>query len=124
MGMYTGLRGNVVIKEQFRIALQTALFEERSWKNMGDISEAFTKFASQHRAQFIPFGTVCYMPNDWEEGHVYDKATGSLTFCCSLKNYQGEIEDFIACLPDIADEWNLESLYEEFDTPTSHRSNT
>ena len=124
MGMYTGLRGTVVIKEQLRSALQTALFEERSWKRMGDISEAFTKFASHSRAQFIPFGMVSYMPCDWEEEHDYDAVTGVLSFCCSLKNYNGEIEDFLECLPDIADWWNLESLYEEHDSPTKHRSNT
>ena len=126
MGMYTGLRGSITFKQSVAQVLQEVGFD---WQVIAyhTQSEAAKAFASKGRSGFIPRGALCYMPSDWDSivDEWIDEATYS--FACSLKNYDGEIEAFLQMLPDIADYWELEELYEEAESPIVHsfsRGNT
>jgi len=121
MGMYTGLKGTIKIKEEvienfsefingdLDIGWEGILPEGHGWLNY-------------RRNSFIPFGSLCYMPHSWEEVKMnLDKETREFTFACSLKNYEGEIRYFIEnVLPIIGLSWELEELYEEDEEPVLH----
>lgn len=112
MGMYTGLRGEVILND-LGVEIAATGFE---WsKSSNGIIQGFSH---DHRADFIPNGSHCYMPDSWGESR--SDVVGYLwAFSCSLKNYESTIERFISeILPLIADDWSLEMLYEENDEPT------
>jgi len=122
MGMYTGLRGTITFKPD----VANVLRERGDW-NWEELayhlnSDAVKDFANKNRCNFIPKGALSYMPSDWDE--VVNKWIDDTTysFACSLKNYEEEIATFIGILPEIADYWELEELYEEADCPDIHRS--
>lgn len=116
MGMYTGLRGEVILND-LGVQLAQEGFEWSKSQN-GIIAG----FGLDHRAGFIPFGSHCYMPDSW--GEQRSEVVGQLwAFSCSLKNYESTIQRFIAeVLPLIAADWQLEILYEEDDEPTKINS--
>ena len=113
MGVYTGLRGKVILKDEFVESIQTLNSREIEWDGIEGLPDIYL---DDSRTSFIPFGVVCYMPADWDnyntlEGNVWE-------FCCSLKNYTNTIEKFVSyVLPVIALSWDLESLYEENEQP-------
>lgn len=119
MGMYTGLRGSITFKQSVAQVLQEVGFD---WQVIAYHiqSEAAKAFASKGRSGFIPRGALCYMPSNWDSivDEWIDETTYS--FACSLKNYDGEIEAFLQMLPDIADYWELEELYEEAESAIIH----
>lgn len=102
MGMYTGLRARVTIKPEFRELLEFLNQLNAEGYTSYEWSDAATQFpqypwlaewAQVGRCNFIPRGAVCYL--DWDDNYrKYDPATGVWEFCCSLKNYQSEIETF------------------------------
>jgi hypothetical protein len=124
MGTYAGLRVKCTVKESF-MPLIDALHQHCDWANAfqeaahlcdhginteGDIASYVLLF----RSNFIPFGMVCYMPGSW--GDQYSRFDGRIwEFCCSLKNYEGEIKDFFEkVLSQIAEDVSYcEVLYEE-----------
>ena len=113
MGMYTGLRGKITLKDN---GLSKVIIEKDfDWGTIRNsyFNETVSTWANVGRCNFIPFGAVCYMPDSW--GDWFQTVDGlTLTFCCSLKNYECEIQTFIdKVLPEIAEDWSLESLYEE-----------
>lgn len=113
MGMYTGLRGKVILNN-LGVQLSQTEFKWASSSN-----GVIVKFGlSDDRSCFIPYGALCYMPDEWgEQFSVVIESAWS--FSCSLKNYDSTIERFIAeVLPLIAVSWRIETLYEEDDTPT------
>ena len=124
--MYTGLRGTVyllpevaeLIREWYDDDIITdeiaKHFDFNVWEYVGSnyTSQAVQDFAKMSRSSFIPNGALCYMPEDWEWQR--ELITNKLTFCCSLKNYNGEIGVFVKkVLPMIAVSWDLEERYEE-----------
>lgn len=115
MGMYTGLRGFVKFKEEYVSDIQCYMKRGvEDWYDLRQIHSvvSFRAFATDERSMFIPFGAVCYMPDEWGASRcAFEDDT--MSFTCSLKNYDRTIEKFLACLPDIAYEWRLEKLYEE-----------
>ena len=128
MGMYTGLRGSIKFKPKVD-SLMSIWFQEdfdgdisffwddvlRDFKENTDVKV----FLSKCRRSFIPFGAVCYMPSNWDEsGETKFLEIGVMSFTCSLKNYDSEIEAFINILPHIADGWLLEKRYEECEEST------
>lgn len=133
MGMYTGLRGKIELKPQVA-ALMTEWYDDEIvtdevakhfdwnvWEYVASHLEdvAIKHWADMPRSSFIPNGMVCYMPDDWDE--CRDISGNTLTVCCSLKNYNGEIAMFIEqVLPVIADAWELEERYEEDSESTFH----
>lgn len=114
MGMYTGLRGKIKLKDN---ALTKELIDqgfdwELAARETGD--DVIAEWATIGRCMFIPRGAVCYMPDSWDEDMHYDVKDNVLKFTCSLKNYGSEIEYFVNnVLRHIADAWNLEKFYEE-----------
>jgi hypothetical protein len=121
MGNYTGIRGKVVIKECFVDSFDKAFHGKYfEWSQaVACDSEAFTEFASNRRSSFIPFGAVCYI--DWDEHRSFNKGSRELHFSCSVKD-DGTAEEFIYCLPDIADSWEVETLYEYAKNSVFHNS--
>jgi hypothetical protein len=134
MGMYTGLRCKVYIKEEYRVELQRLHEEGYEWGTSDfDFLRGFGRFS---RASFIPCGSLSYMPDEWEDiprkddgsldywsGKANDGfeinfsfETGYWAFQCSLKNYESEIEAFFEeVLPIITDSIeHLEYYYEEW----------
>ena len=119
MGMYTGLRGKVEIKDEF-VAVVTDFINNNttSWSDF--LPESCEEFYSDPRANFIPFGCVNYMPDDWNYESYPTMEGKVLSFECSLKNYNNTIQSFLNCLDIIADSWKLEELYEEADESILH----
>lgn len=121
MGMYTGLRFKGIVKEQFRDEFKDIALKGE-WEKAKDIK--LNNFSNIDRAFLIPNGSLAYMPGDWEEidrsatdGFVrkYDKNTGYWSFQCSLKNYEGTIEEFFKLVPYFIDSVeHAEVYYEEW----------
>ncbi|WP_252249156.1 hypothetical protein [Clostridium sp. VAP23] len=132
MGMYTGFRFKGIIKAEYRGDISRML-DGCDWSEC--VSPVLQNFDKVDRSHFIPFGTICYMPDSWEEdtgekdkyGEIlkaahgferyFNKDTGLLCFQCSLKNYESTIEYFIEkIIPVICDELiHCEDLYEEWE---------
>ena len=119
MGMYTGLRVKAKIKEEFVKELRKVIVEGESdrfsepWKNLDFAKFPFVKrFSEMGRSSMIPYGAICYMPDSWEYENNFENDVW--TFCCSLKNYNSEIEVFLKeVLVNIAEYADAECLYEE-----------
>jgi hypothetical protein len=125
MGMYTGLRCHVKVKEEFIPIIQNVMdrLEDETWANTG--YGFLDEWSKVDRSSFIPFGALAYMPwneNDpfWSRSLTLD---GEWKFQCSLKNYKREIEIFLTeVLPKIIDEsYRIEYLYEEWDAPDIYK---
>lgn len=133
MGLYTGLRCKIKIKEKYVQDLKELISLNYEW-SQHYLSE-FKEFGKLDRANFIPCGGLHYMPYCWEKlktnavnqydtedvdefKHNFDEKSRTWTFQCSLKNYSGEIEYFIEkIVPLIAENIiHLEKLYEEWET--------
>ncbi|AQS10588.1 hypothetical protein CLOBY_27330 [Clostridium saccharobutylicum] len=132
MGMYTGFRFKGVIKKEYREDI-IKMLSEGDWSEC--VSSVLLDFDNADRSPAIPFGTICYMPDCWEEdtgekdeyGEIlkatngferyFNKETGLLCFQCSLKNYESTIEHFIEkIIPVICEQLiHCEKLYEEWD---------
>ena len=135
MGMYTGLRFKVIVKEKYREKLNEILNvpvevdedgnEYFEWKHIKGLPGS--KYWSQEPCcNRIPWGLVDCMPDKWDrEEHVlgnstFNKETGEWRAICSLKNYGGEISKFmswvLSCI--VEDVKYIEVLYEEWDEVT------
>ncbi|MEM5592822.1 hypothetical protein AAHH67_15635 [Niallia circulans] len=127
MGMYTGLRFKGIVKPEYREMIKE-INDGADWNDFTEKFPFLTDYANQDRAEFIPRGSLAYMPDTWEEGEFPDQMstdgfersinleTGYWTFQCSLKNYNQEIEQFInEVLPKIIDSAeHIEYFYEEW----------
>lgn len=134
MGMYTGLRASVVVKPEWREAIALLHRKDRPDARKFDSGYAWERvhehfpglpglveWVKVGRRDFIPFGGLAYMPEDFsdaEDGQSFSKfngETGEWRFCCSLKNYEGEIKTFVeTLLARIVERVEYcESLYEE-----------
>lgn len=128
MGMYTGVRARVKIKESLRPAI-TKLHEDCEWREVSVPNvEGWLNYG---RCGLIPFGVLAYMPSDFEDpfetsedkygsfdgGSMFDGVWW--TFSCSLKNYEGEISYFMnnVMLNLVEDVDYCESLYETYPLP-------
>lgn len=128
MGMYTGLRVKVMIKEEYRPMIQE-INEGYEWMDFTDQFPFLKEFAFLGRAGFIPGGVLSYMPDSWEKGNFpnqtptdgfennFDMGTGFWTFQCSLKNYENEIQQFLESVLSviISESEHIEVLYEEWE---------
>ena len=126
MGMYTGLRVKVTVKEEYRKMLR-AINGGEEWLQFSCEYPFLAGYAALGRSEFIPNGMISYMPDSWEtddyratEGFEtgIDMRTGRWTFQCSLKNYENEIEKFLdEVLPNIiTSSEHIEYFYEEWDS--------
>ena len=132
MGMYTGLRFKVIVKEKYRKKLNEILntpvdTDEDGdgyyrWRHISGLpgSKYWSEIPSCNR---IPWGLVDGMPDKWNrEEHIlgnstFNKETGEWRVICSLKNYHGEISRFMSWVlrPITEDVKYIEVLYEEWD---------
>ena len=126
--MYTGIRFKGYVKSMFRDDFEKIALNGE-WENSND--EVLKSFGSVSRAGFIPCGSLCYMPNEWETApydkykrgvptdgfdRTWNKQTGYWTFQCSLKNYDDTIEEWFKILPYFIEKIeHLEIYYEEDD---------
>jgi hypothetical protein len=127
MDMYTGLRASVVVKPEWRAAIGLLHETEADdrWRRVFDSFPAIpglNKWVEVWRRDYIPFGDLAYMPEDFSEAEdresysTYEFASGKWTFCCSLKNYENEIKIFVEnVLAHIVERVEYcESLYEDY----------
>lgn len=128
MGMYTGLRCRVKIKEEF-IKVVKHVIETDNWNSWEDAHNKFgfgflKQFSEASRCNMIPFGSLSYMPDEWDEYsnertklfiEGLNEETRIWSFQCSLKNYDSTISKFIEIiLNNIVEEIDeLEDFYEE-----------
>lgn len=134
MGMYTGLRFRVIIKEKYREKLNEILnvpsgFEDEEpyfeWKHIPGLPGS-KYWSRESRCNFIPWGIVDSMPDRWEQeehrcgNSTFNKETGEWRVVCSLKNYNAEISKFLMWVlaPLVEDVKYVEVLYEERDELT------
>lgn len=148
MGMYTCLKFTGQLKKEFYDFVKENLTDETFDKYSEDFEvwHEFVKtfgfgevFAKKHRADFIPFGCASYNADKMgREGHDEDLRFSNVVsgidtdkkyplddwadtwvFQCDLKNYEDEIETFIADIAvKICDKFVAEMWYEEFAFPT------
>ena len=126
MGMYTGLRFKGIVKPEYRNMIVEIMKEytDEGWEKFVGEFPFLTEFASLSRCNMIPWGSLCYMPDSWEDDSIqtegfkrhFDPETGYWSFQCSLKNYSGEIACFLnEVVPVIIEEsQHIEYLYEEW----------
>lgn len=123
MGMYTGLRFKIELNDFGKQVVNRV--NNRIKDNCWDFSdsnietpEVFNVWKSISRCNFIPYGNVCYMPSDWSNLNKFDGHNWEV--CCSLKNYENEIEFFWNnIIPLICDKVvYAEMLYEECREPS------
>jgi hypothetical protein len=118
MGMYTGLRFEAELKPFVADAMRLAKDSDDFWLTLSRVIHVPDDWLRVSRRYFIPFGSVVYMPDDWQEkdgipiGNTWE-------VCCSLKNYDEEIELFLnKVLPYlISESCSAEYLYEEWSEP-------
>ncbi len=120
MGMYTGLRFKATLKP-FVAEIMSKLYDDKDysdfWGTIARIIPISNDWLNKDRRNFIPFGAIAYLPDDWDA----ESCTAGLKetewhVCCSLKNYSGEIELFLRdVLPTLISEiCQVEYLYEEW----------
>ena len=132
MGDYTGLRFRAKLTDQASSAIEKAFEAAYSeggshyfWKELQSqgvkISGDFIRY---RRRGFIPFGAVCYMPEDWGRGgYDFDPETKIWDVVCSAKDIgyhdKSMMETFCEeVLPLlIAEPCTAEILYEYWDEP-------
>lgn len=135
MGMYTGLRFKAIIKKEYRKDIKQLMNDfDECWGSCEN--EVLKSFEIISRSSFIPFGSLCNMPDCWENPdneeatdgfeRYFNEATGLLCFQCSLKNYNNTIEYFINNIASLICEEliHCEVLYEEFSTSTLYELNS
>lgn len=132
MGDYTGLRFRVKLTDQAHMAIKMAEQVYRTEGNMVPFWEIVRSqgikipkdFLAYGRSGFIPFGAVCYMPEDWgETRYDIEPATHRWNVVCSAKDvgYHEKSMMELFCeevLPLlIAEPCTAEVLYEYWDEP-------
>ncbi len=121
MGMYTGLRFKAKLKPFVADTLSKFYNDEDCqdfWGAVSGIIPISSDWLNTSRKNFIPFGAIAYLPDDWDEESSAAGLRGvEWHVCCSLKNYEGEIELFIRkVLPYlIEDMCRVEYRYEEWE---------
>ena len=107
MGMYTELQGTIVFKSE---AVAMAFCSDYKWQLISLIVglPSVNEFKDYSRANWVPNGPIKLL-----SGKV-------VQFKTELKNYDSTIEKFLELLPDIADDWMLETKYEECSNWTLH----
>ena len=122
MGMHTGLRGVILLKDN---ELTKAILQHNFyWRDVAEASgDGVVKdYAAIERWGEIPNNVPCYMPAEWNKDFENVSVSDNrVEFSCSLKNYEGQIKHFVSkVLPHIADDWRLEELYEGSSYSTLH----
>lgn len=124
MGMYTALRFNAKIKEEYSEAINY-IAENKGNKRWADVADEFFEhnifeyFSTYSRANFIPFSDPDGSPDSWKNDKEYywsyDKETRVWKFQCGLKNYDSTIEFFLDVVARkiVEEVYHIETFYEE-----------
>ncbi|ANH50633.1 hypothetical protein SALINJAH_182 [Bacillus phage SalinJah] len=123
MGMYTGLRAKIVVKEEYE-ELAEFISCGGDWDEIADIYPFVEDIANKSRGDQVPHWSVSYMPDEWGEYNVnnFNSDTREWEMIFSIKNYDGEIQCFMhTVLTVIAEkviymyehyeEWDIEKQY-------------
>jgi len=119
MGMYTGLSFIGIVKDDMIDELNNILYDDfsgrRVWENA--TTPKLKEFGDTVRRQsFIPYGSLAYMPSEWDKYHGSTVKDKLWNFTCSLKNYEDEIGIFLRDVaPVVADTYVAIVHYEEWD---------
>lgn len=116
--MYTGLEVKCTPKLEM-VDLLNQLHETGCWSKIKNPPSFVAEWAKIHRAGFIPFGAQCV----WK-GDGFSKFTSDCWhFDCSLKNYEGEIENFLKnVLPYLIESLELcRTQYEAIEEVTHYK---
>ena len=123
MGMYTGCAFEAPLNA-LGVEVVTLLNDTQCWTEVANRFPQFRAWVLVGRCNFVPFGGIAYL--EWHDlfagGQTSELSPeGVWKVACSLKNYEGEIETFIAdVLPTlVSGPVEVFSLYEEADEPTS-----
>jgi len=116
MGMYTGLRFQAELRPHVAEAMRLVSDSGDFWESLSRIIPISDRWLNVERRNFIPAGSVNYMPEDWKELDSIYPTNNTWTVCCSLKNYHGEIQVFLReVLPYLISETcRAEYRYEEW----------
>ena len=127
MGDYTGLRFRVKLTDQAHMAIKMAeqvYFTGENpvpfWEIVRSQGIKIPKnFIARSRSGFIPFGSVCYMPESWgDTRYDIEPATHRWNVVCSAKDksmMELFCEEVLPLL--IAEPCTAEVLYEYWDEP-------
>lgn len=120
MGMYTGLKVHVKIKEEYIPMIEKIMGANGAeinydvlWDNLGyDFTDTWAKV---WRSSSIPYGSTSTIWNEDDPEWQRFFENGIWKFQTALKNYENEIDLFLEhVLPEITEEcYYVESLYEE-----------
>ena len=121
MGMYTGVRFQAKLKPIVAGAMKLCYDSkvlDQFWDTLSKIIPIDDNWLKAGRRDFIPFGALSYMPDHWDKSPTGLSGEG-WNVCCSLKNYEGEIDTFLSkVLPYLISEpCEVEYLYEEWEEP-------
>jgi len=118
MGMYTGLRFEAKLSPLGCEVIDSFYENMQGWVGVTCSSPMYMSkicdwIEGFHRFRFIPGGALCYMPSDWE--FISEPGVGVWKVCCSLKNYNKEIEGFLENMlpPLLSETCKVEVKYEE-----------
>lgn len=132
MGDYTGLRFKAKLTPHAHMALVMAREVRRYdpdngvpfWETVRSqgikIPDSFLEYG---RKDFIPFGAVCYMPDNWGEQEFEIKTGGYLSVVCSAKDVSYHEKSMMELFCEevlpllIAEPCTAEVLYEYWDEP-------
>lgn len=131
MGMYTGLRARVKVKPEYCEAI-SMLHLGSEWDDWREVYMAYDvpnldKWLEYGRHNFIPFGTLSCMPDNFDNKLKQPNEYGGGSewdgeyweFACSLKNYENEIDFFVPNVLFMISESvdYCHHLYEEYPSP-------
>ncbi|OTZ47851.1 hypothetical protein [Bacillus thuringiensis] len=119
MGMYTGLRAKVKIKEEFAYLADKIANQDCSWDELVEEYPFIAEFADKERADFVPSMAPAYMPDEWGEYNVneFDLNTRVWNMVFAIKNYEKEIDAFMYDILTVIAEkvYHMYYHYEEWD---------
>jgi hypothetical protein len=115
MGMYTSLKGTILVKPEYRAMIADLCDWEKtpgSWWDLANMNPQYrwlVKYAGVSRSNFIPRGTYA------ASKPVYNITDDGIWYIeCELKDYEGTIDAFMRLIvANIALSAELESWYEE-----------
>jgi hypothetical protein len=116
--MYTSFRCKLKLKEEFIPIIEEMISEGLDWNEISTDNELIKEFSVCDRANFIPYGSLSYAPDLWEQEDS-TKWNRSIendiwTFQCSIKNGETIREFMKKVVPVISEEsLHLEMFYEE-----------
>jgi len=117
MGHYTRFTFKGKPKAEHAIIFEKVL-KANQWAEVKEVKDApdLAKWLEVYRADFIPFGGNMFIPES-EYVRPYIDGEGCLIFDCSLKNYEGEIKEWLHIFGPLFESAAYSTHYEEDEDP-------